>query len=257
MIFPYVPSARSRYTLYPTMSDVLESQLKATLCELSCPPLPASVIDTPGALLAIVIDPSALPSADGANVTFSAAVFPGANVVLAPAPVTLNTAPVTSTLEIVTFVVPVFVSVTPRELLFPTGTLPKSRLVVLELSTVVDAIALPLTEIASGELEALFVSAIEPDTSPAELGANTTLNVAFWPAAMLIGSVRPEVLKPAPVTFAPEIVTLPVPPFCNVIVCELLDPTATAGKLAIMGVAESCACGVAGGGVPVPEGVDP
>jgi hypothetical protein len=52
-------------------------------------------------------------------------------------------------------------------------------------------------------------------------------------------------------------VTLPVPPFCNVMACELLEPAATAGKLAIMGVAESCACGVAGGGVPVPEGVDP
>jgi hypothetical protein len=160
-------------------------------------------------------------------------------------------------LEIVTFVVPVFVSVTPSELLLPTSTLPKSTLVVLELSATVDPVALPLTEIASGVLEALFVSAIEPDAFPAELGANTTLNVAFWPAAMLIGSVSPDVLKPAPVTFAPEIVTLPVPPFCNVMVCELLEPAATAGKLALMGVAKSCACDVFGGGVPVPEGVDP
>src|SRR5260221_14386497 len=65
---------------------------------------------------------------------------------------------------------------------------------------------------------------------------------------MLIGNARPEVLKPAPVTFALEIVRLALPPFCNVIVCELLEPIATAGKLALVGVAASCGCGVFVGG---------
>jgi hypothetical protein len=68
---------------------------------------------------------------------------------------------------------------------------------------------------------------------------------------MLIGTVRPDVLNPAPVTLALEIVTLAVPEFCSRIVCELLEPVATAGKLALMGVAASCACtcgcGVFGG----------
>jgi hypothetical protein len=76
---------------------------------------------------------------------------------------------------------------------------------------------------------------------PAELGVNITLKVTFWPAAMLIGTVRPEMLNPTPVTLAREIVTLAVPGFCSVIVCEL-EPVATAGKLALMGVAESCDC---------------
>src|SRR5260370_10112185 len=107
---------------------------------------------------------------------------------------------------------------------------------------------LPLLEIASGVLGAMLTSEIEPVTFPADVGANTTLNVAFWPAAMLIGSVRPEMLKPAPVTFALEIVRLALPPFCNVIVCELLEPIATAGKLALVGVAASCGCGVFVGG---------
>jgi hypothetical protein len=46
-------------------------------------------------------------------------------------------------------------------------------------------------------------------------------------------------------------------------VCELLDPAATVGKLAVMGVAESCGVlggaggGVPVGGVPVADGVDP
>jgi len=123
------------------------------------------------------------------------------------------------------------------------------------------AMPLPLVAMASGVLDALLTSEIEPVTFPADVGANTTLNVAFWPAAMLIGSVRPEMLKPAPVTFALEIVRLALPPFCNVIVCELLEPIATAGKLALVGVAASCGCGVFVGGATgadlLPEGLDP
>jgi hypothetical protein len=221
---------------------VLGSQFSATLCELNCPPLPANAIDTPAALLATVTDPATLPVADGANITFNTAVCPGVTVVLAPAPLAVNPAPVTTTLEIVTFAFPVFVSVTPSELLLPTSTLPKFRLLVLALSVVVDAMPLPLVAIASGVLGALLTSEIEPVAFPADVGANTTLNVAFWPAAMLIGNARPEVLKPAPVTFALEIVRLALPPFCNVIVCELLEPIATAGKLALVGIAASCGC---------------
>ena len=164
------------------------------------------------------MDPATLPVSEGANTTLSAAVCPGANVVLAPGPLTLNSAPVKSTLEIVTLAFPVFVSTIPSELLLPTKTLPKSKLFVLELSNGDDGTALPLVEIASGELGALLLNEIEPVAFPAALGANTTLNVAFLPAAILIGSVRPDVLKPAPVTLALEIVTLAVPAFCNVMV---------------------------------------
>jgi hypothetical protein len=71
---------------------------------------------------------------------------------------------------------------------------------------------------------------------------------------MLIGSAKPEALKPAPVTIALEIVTALVPPFCKVIVCEPLVPAVTVGKLALMGIAESCGWGVfVGGGVTPPE----
>jgi hypothetical protein len=61
---------------------------------------------------------------------------------------------------------------------------------------------------------------------------------------MFIGSTSPNVPNPAPMTFAAEIVRPAVPLFCNVMVCELLEPAATNGKLALIGVAESCACGV-------------
>jgi len=243
---------------------VLASQFSATACELNCPPLPASVIVNPPAVLPIVMEPTEIPVADGANVTFSAAVCPGVNKVLAPAPLALNPAPLTTTLEIVRFALPAFVSVTPWELLLPTNTLPKSRLLVLTLSSAVVAMALPFMEIVKGELGALLVNETDPVTFPAELGANTTLNVVFWPGAMLIGSVRPEVPNPAPTTLALEIVTLAVPLFWSVMVCEPVAPAVTLGKLALIGVAESCGCGVfVGGGVlgggvlPLPEAFDP
>jgi hypothetical protein len=74
---------------------------------------------------------------------------------------------------------------------------------------------------------------------------------------MLIGSAKPEALKPAPVTSAVEIVTALVPPFCKVIVCEPLVPAVTVGKLALMGIAESCGWGVFGGGGVTPPEVPP
>lgn len=225
------------------------------MCELSCPPLPVNVIDTAAALLVIAIEPAALPDADGANTTFNIAVCAGANVVLAPAPLAVKPAPVASTLAIVTFVFPVFVNVTLSELLFPTATLPKSRLPVLALNDAVVAIPLPLAEIASGEFVASLVSKIVPVAFPAPVGANTTLNVAPCPAAMLSGSVNPDVLNPGPLTLALLIVALAVPVFCSVMVCELLEPMVTDGKLALAGVAESCACAALGDGVFVGGGV--
>jgi hypothetical protein len=152
-------------------------------------------------------------------------------------------------LEIVRFALPAFVSVTPCELLLPTNTLPKSTLLALALSSGVGAMPVPLAEITSGELGASLASETEPVTFPADVGVNTTLNVAFCPGAMLIGRESPEVPNPAPATLAVEIVTLDVPPFCSVIVCELLAPVVTLGKVALSGVAESCGFGVVGGGV--------
>jgi hypothetical protein len=196
-----------------------------------------------------------LPVAEGANVTFRAAVCPGGTVVFALTPLTLKPGPVVVTLLMTAFALPVFVKSTPSELVLPTSTLPKSRLPVLGFSSGADETALPLVEIARGELGASLTSEIAPVTFPTEVGANTTLNVAFWPAAMLIGTVRPDVLNPAPVTFALEIVTLALPEFCSRIVWELVEPVGTPGKLAVIGVAASCGCCTCGCGVFVGGGV--
>lgn len=206
-------------------------------------------------MLAIVRPPVALPAAAGANVTFTAAVCPGGTVVFAATPLALKPGPAVSTLLMIAFAFPVFVSTIPSDPVLPIRTLPKSKVLVLALSAGADATALPLIEIASGELGASLTKEIEPVTFPAELGVNTILKVVFWPAAILIGIVKPEMAKPAPVTPALEIVTAAAPEFCSIIVCELLEPVDTLGKLALIGVAASCGCGwvcgcgVWGGGV--------
>jgi len=174
------------------------------------------------------------------------------------APLTEYPAPVTLTPEMVTFAFPAFVSVALKELLLPSNTLPKSSALVLATSSAVAAVVLPFAEITSGEFGASLVSEIDPVMFPAVVGANTTLNVVLWPAAMLAGNVSPVWLKPAPLTAICEIVTAPVPPLDNAIVCELLEPALTLGKLALLGAAASCGCGVfPGGGVPALDPFDP
>ena len=151
----------------------------------------------------------------------------------------LNPAPDTVTPEMVTFEFPLFVKVTFSELLPPSVTLPNGRLVGLAPSRVLAAMPVPLRVIARGEFIALLTSESDPLTAPAVVGANTTLNVEFPPAAIVFGMLSPVVLKPAPVIFAVVIVTLAFPPFDKVIVCELLFPTVTLPKLALVGFAES------------------
>lgn len=75
----------------------------------------------------------------------------------------------------------------------------------------------------------------------AAVGEKTALKVARFPAAIVSGVVKPLSVKPVPVTLAWEIVTLALPPFVRVKVCELLVPMTTLPKLALAGVTANCA----------------
>jgi hypothetical protein len=92
----------------------------------------------------------------------------------------------------------------------------------------------------------LLTRVIVPVTLPAALGSNTALNVAVLPAAIVAGAEIPVTLKPAPLTVTEEIVTVALPPFVRLTLCELLVPVVTLPKAAVVGVAASCGC------VPVP-----
>jgi hypothetical protein len=87
----------------------------------------------------------------------------------------------------------------------------------------------------------LLVSETDPLTLPVVVGANTTLNVVFLPTAIVAGTVNPLMLNPLPDTVACEIVTLALPPFVKLIICELLWPVVTLPKLALVGAAANCA----------------
>jgi hypothetical protein len=85
------------------------------------------------ALLLTVILPAAAPLADGANVEVIVVVCPGARV-MPLAPVELKPAPATITCAIVTLEFPALVIVMFCVLLAETFTLPKFKLLTLELS---------------------------------------------------------------------------------------------------------------------------
>jgi hypothetical protein len=85
------------------------------------------------ALLSTVTLPVALWATVGANATVSVADWLGARMVPDVTPLVLNPVPVAVTPEIVTFELPVFVSVAANELVLPMFTFPKFKLVGLAL----------------------------------------------------------------------------------------------------------------------------
>ena len=97
-------------------------------------------------------------------------------------PLALNPAPVTVTPEIVTFELPLLVIDVVSELLLPSLTLPKDKLVGLDPSKKVAADPVPDKLIVVGELVALLVMVtLAPLTAPAIVGANITIRVADCP----------------------------------------------------------------------------
>jgi len=88
------------------------------------------------------------------------------------------------------------------ELLPPTRTVPKPRLLGLVPSRNVAATPFPLRGIASGELEALLTSDTLPGTLPTPAGVKATLKFVLCPGVSVTGKVRPLREKPLPETCA-------------------------------------------------------
>jgi hypothetical protein len=151
----------------------------------------------PGKLLVIETLPLAAPLTVGANVTVKDVVWPGFRLAGAAQPVRVNPGPVTVCAVIATGDVPVFDSVTGTDPLLPTG-----RLVNAMLGGVaerVPCVPVPLKGIDSEGFDAVVVSVIIPEASPAPVGANFAVKLAVAPAAMFCPTVRPVELKPGPV----------------------------------------------------------
>jgi hypothetical protein len=106
-------------------------------------------------------------------------------------PLGLKPTPVAFTPEMVSFVFPVFVRVTASELVVPSFTFPKLKLVGFAASNALAATPVPPKATVSGELGALLISATDPDALPADDGVKTALNVVLFPAAIVNGAFNP------------------------------------------------------------------
>ena len=187
-----------------------------------------------------VIVPVTLVAVVGAKATLSAIDWLGVRTVFAGTPVSVKPAPVIATLEIVTLEFPLLVRVVLNGLLLPTFTVPKLKLVKVAPSSLVAGAAEPVSAIVNGEVGALLVSKIEPLTAPEPVGVNKAEKVVLPPAATVAGTVRPEIVKPAPEAVAWEMVRLAVPLFFRVMVCEPFVPSTTVPKLTLVGSTEIC-----------------
>jgi len=182
-----------RYTLYPEIEEPLSLQLRLTVCEAVCTPVPLSVIvpGEPDALLVTVMLPFAAPAAVGSKITLNVKVCDGFNVT-PPAPLSEYPVPLTEIPEICTEELPVFVIVSLRvAVVEATFTLPKARVGALKDSVLVAATPVPLSATVAGEFGALLAMVTVPARLPAAVGANTALKVTLDPAATVLGTERP------------------------------------------------------------------
>src|SRR5215469_5646198 len=92
----------------------------------------------------------------------------------------------------------------------------------------------------AGELVALLLTTALPETLPVVVGAKATANEVAWLGKSVRGRVRPETVKPLPVTLSEVSETLEFPVLVSVTVCVALEPVVTLPKLRAVGDALSC-----------------
>src|SRR5208283_647112 len=121
---------------------------------------------------------------------------------------------------------PVLVTFSDKDVLLPTVTLPKLRLVGFDASAP-GVTPVPDNGIVSVGFDALEVMVTLPLAPAAEVGANETLKVVLCPAVRVTGAVMPLRLNPVPLIATCEMVTLDPPVLVTVSDRDCLLPTAT------------------------------
>jgi hypothetical protein len=225
----------------------------AVSCSAGATPMPASATTSGelGALFTSVTLPVMLPATAGVNPRVKLEEPPGATVSGNVRPVRLKPVPASAACVTLRFAVPVFLIVSSWELLTPTVTLPK--LALAGVTEICCCTPVPLSAIVAGEFVALLTTLMFPAALPAVAGAKLTVRVKLCPAARVTAPEHPLTLNPAPLIAACEMVTLPVPLFVSVIVCEALLPTRALPKLRLLALADSrYVCAGGAGDTPVP-----
>lgn len=167
------------------------------------------------ALLTTARLPLADPPACGVNVTLKVLLWPAARVTGSVNP--LRTKPVPEMLACVMLMLepPELVRVPATVLGLLACTLPKLRLAGEEARA--PAVApVPAIGTVSAPFEASLVTVSALLTGPLDCGLKVTLKATLWPAARVKGRLRPVVVKPDPVKFACDTVTLELPELVRV-----------------------------------------
>jgi hypothetical protein len=177
-----------------TVEVVLATQVRLTVWDAACTPLPVNeiVVGEPVALLVTKILPLALPAVTGSKITLNVRFCDGLSVTGAPAPLSEYTAvPLTAICEICTLELPVFAMVSLCVADVPVFTLPKPIFVELKERVSVCATPVPLRATEAGEFGALLKILTVPVRLPAVVGANTALKVTLLLGATVLGTLRP------------------------------------------------------------------
>jgi hypothetical protein len=178
--------------------------------------------------------PVALPADAGVNVTVKVALCPAVSVTGVVIPLRVKPAPLIVAEEIVTLTPPVLVTVSDRDCLFPTVTLPKLRLVGFA-PKAPGVTPVPDKGIVRVGLDAFEVSVTLPVTLPADAGLKVTVKVVLCPAVRVTGVVMPLRANPEPPIVAEEIVTLEPPVLVTVSESDCLFPNVTVPKARLVG----------------------
>ncbi len=172
----------------------------------------------------------------GENETLSVAVCPGAIVdPFTPPPVWMSAAE-TPILDTVKLEFPVFFKVTARVSVFPTVSFPNTRVAGVTVKTGVAATPLPLMVSVTVLFDAVLVIEALPATEPVVVGVKTNVQATVAPGANTRGVVKPRSANIGLLTVDEETVMLVFPLFFSCTAWELLVPTGTFPKLALLGV---------------------
>ena len=161
-------------------------------------PVRLSVVGDPAALLVRTTLPLTAVVPVGAKVTVKELVPPAAIFRGVVSPLIVKPVPLIVALEIDSVALPALVIVTVLGLLLPSVTVPNAT--GEGLSEICGATPAPLKGRVFGELLALLVSVMLPDTFPVTVGANITVRIVEPPAFTVTGVVKPLSLNPAPLT---------------------------------------------------------
>jgi len=220
---------------------VLAPQERSTECEdVAAVPEPDSATEIVVEPAATEIVPEALPVTVGSNTTVTESDWPGCSVSPDIPPIMLNPEPEIVPRLVVSAELPSLVTLRESEPLWPTNTPPKFIVVGLACNVPVAVTPFPDNEIVRGTVlpDALKLIDAEPVTAPVLAGLKATLNVELFPAAICAPSARPDMLKPVPEVASDETEIVVVPRFVTVKVCELLLPTGTLPRIALVGTTE-------------------